>query len=321
MCCNVLLCATYTFPPKMQPGKIIRNLAALAVGFAACASAQLELPPLLPDATQGVYYYQTLTPSRGSGYYHSLLTDGSSLPQGLQFSDTLQGPQISGKPEVFGQFSFTIEVSDVSTPPISQAKQYHLTIHQSGSPPFVFLATVLPDANYGTPYGPQILVTGGIYPYRASYAGGGFGFGFDRNASLISYGDTLPGTYQLLVTVEDSSDQTQQIEQTLTITVTPGITLSPVLLKGAVFQPYSDGIFVTGGGIAPYHFSVASGALPPGVLFDGTTGALSGTPSIPGTYYFRIAVTDSGGLTGAQDYELDIYGLTLYMTMTPPGDG
>jgi hypothetical protein len=310
----------------MQLLKIIGRLGSLAAGFAACVSAQLILPTLLPDATQGSYYYQTLRPCVGSLPYHSLLTDGSTLPEGLQFSDTEYGPQISGTPSVFGQFSFTIEVSDASTPPIRQARQYHLTIHQSGSPPFVFLATTLPDAAYGAPYGPQILVTGGTYPYTAStasyYAANGYGFGFDQNASLISGGQVSasPGTYQILVTMTDSSFPNQQISQTLTITVKPGISLAPVLLTGTVFQPYSDRIFVTGGGTAPYHFSVASGAIPPGVLFDGATGALSGTPAIPGTYSFQIGVTDSTGLTGSQDYVLQITSvrLTALARLTSP---
>jgi uncharacterized membrane protein len=298
---------------------IFARLTALAAAFVASSSAQLVLPTLLPDATQGAHYYQTLTPNAGNSPYHSLLTNGSTLPQGLQFSDTEYGPRISGTPEVFGQFSFTIEVSDASTPPIRQARQYHLTIHDALPHSLVFLATTLPDATYGAPYGPQILVTGGTYPYTASYAGSGYGFSFDRNASLISLGpvSALPGTYQILVTLTDSSSPTQRLDQTLTITVRAGISLAPVLLTGTVLQPYSDRIFVTGGGSAPYHFAVASGALPPGLQLDGTTGALAGTPTIAGTYYFQVAVTDSTGLAGALDYVLEILGLTL--SMTPGG--
>ena len=275
-------------------------------------SAQLVLPAVLPDATQGSYYYETITISSGSSPYHSVLTGGSSLPQGLQFSDTEYGPRISGIPEVFGQFVFTVEVSDASTPPIKQARQYHLTIHDAAPHPLMFLADTLPDAVYGAPYGPQILVTGGTYPYTGSYDAGGFYF--DRNSSLIC-GQVLasPGTYHILVTITDSSVPNQRVSQTLTITVRPGISLDSTLVAGTVFRSYSDRIFVTGGGTAPYHFSVASGALPPGVLLD-ATGALSGTPSIPGTYHFQITVADSSGLTGSQDYSLEIYGLTLAMT-------
>ena len=281
---------------------------------------QLVLPTVMPDANQNSYYSFTLQPNAGNSPYHSFLSDGSTLPDGLQFSDTESGPQISGVPVVFGKFLFTIEVSDGSTPPIRQARQYQLMVHESGSHPFVFLATTLPDATYGAPYGPQILVTGGTYPYTASYAGGGLGFAFDWNASLVS-GQlfALPGTYQLTVDVTDSSIPTQRISQTLPITVRPGISLAPVLLTGKVSQPYSDRVFVSGGGSAPYHFNVASGALPPGLQFDGTTGDLSGTPTIPGTYYFQIGVSDSTGLTGVQDYVLEILGLNLTMTLTPGG--
>ena len=296
--------------------KTIRNLAWLATGFAACSSGQLVLPITLYDATQGSYYYQTLSPSVGSSPYHSSLTNNSTLPQGLQFSDTEYGPRISGTPEVSGQFSFSIEVSDSSNPPLRQAKQYHFTIHEKGSPPFVFLTTTLPDATYGAPYGPQILVTGGTFPYFASGTASNYGFLFDLNTSLASFGPvfTPPGTYQFVVSVADSSVPMQRITQTVTITVKPGISLAPNLLTGTVFQPYSDRIFVTGGGAAPYHFAVATGALPPGMQLDVTTGALSGTPTIPGTYYFQIGVTDSTGLAGSQDYTLGIYGLALSMT-------
>jgi large repetitive protein len=176
----------------------------------------------------------------------------------------------------------------------------------------VFLTTTLPDATFGAPYGPQILVTGGIYPYTAWYTGGGLaGFSFDLNGSLVSsqvY--QFPGTYQLPVIITDSSVSGQRLSYTFTITIKPGIELSPNLLTGAVFQHYSDTIYVVSGGSAPYTFAVASGTLPPGLQLDGTTGALSGTPTIPGTYLFRIAVADSTGLTGAQDYSLDISGLT-----------
>jgi uncharacterized repeat protein (TIGR01451 family) len=177
----------------------------------------------------------------------------------------------------------------------------------------VFLTTTLPDATFGAPYGPQILVTGGIYPYTAWYTGGGLaGFSFDLNGSLVSsqvY--QFPGTYQLPVIITDSSVSGQRLSYTFTITIKPGIELSPNLLTGAVFQHYSDTIYVVSGGSAPYTFAVASGTLPPGLQLDGTTGALSGTPTIPGTYLFRIAVADSTGLTGAQDYSLDISGLRL----------
>src|SRR5205085_2397451 len=183
------------------------------------------------------------------------------------------------------------------------------------SPPFVFLATTLPDATFGAFYGPQILVTGGIYPYRGW--SGRDEFIFDRNSSLVSWGQVFdrPGTYQFPVTMQDSSYPPQKISTTLTITVKPGIFVSPGQLRtGTVFQPYSDRIVVDTGGVAPYQFTLTSGTLPPGLTLNSASGALSGTPSIPGTFSFQIGVTDSTGLAGSQDYSIQILGLALRMT-------
>lgn len=49
------------------------------------------------------------------------------------------------------------------------------------------------------------------------------------------------------------------------------------------------------GGAPPYTFSVASGALPTGWSLNSTTGVLSGTTSMSGTYSFAVVVTDSFG--------------------------
>jgi hypothetical protein len=103
------------------------------------------------------------------------------MPQGLQFLDTGNGAQISGTPQVFGQFSFDVLIIDSSSSPIQDLRHYNLTIHESGSHPFAFVSATLPGATFLSPYGPQILVTGGTYPYHGGFNGNGLGFTFDEN--------------------------------------------------------------------------------------------------------------------------------------------
>ena len=43
----------------------------------------------------------------------------------------------------------------------------------------------------------------------------------------------------------------------------------------------------------PYHWSVYSGELPDGVSLDSATGLISGTPTIAGSYDFKILLTDN----------------------------
>jgi len=56
-------------------------------------------------------------------------------------------------------------------------------------------------------------------------------------------------------------------------------------------QSYSRVLSVSGGS-APYQFSIAEGGLPAGLTLNPTTGSISGTPKISGSYRFAIVVTD-----------------------------
>lgn len=49
------------------------------------------------------------------------------------------------------------------------------------------------------------------------------------------------------------------------------------------------------GGTAPLHWIVATGALPTGLALDGSTGAVTGTPSAQGTFRFTVECSDAWG--------------------------
>jgi signal transduction histidine kinase/sugar lactone lactonase YvrE len=53
-------------------------------------------------------------------------------------------------------------------------------------------------------------------------------------------------------------------------------------------------------------FGTTTGALPPGLSLDGGTGAITGTPTTPGTYTFTIQATDETGATASQSYSLRV---------------
>src|SRR6202158_495000 len=61
---------------------------------------------------------------------------------------------------------------------------------------------------------------------------------------------------------------------------------------GAVSESY-NAVLAVGGGSSPYHFSVKTGALPPGISLDPRTGRFYGTPTAAGTFSFEVIVTDS----------------------------
>lgn len=70
------------------------------------------------------------------------------------------------------------------------------------------------------------------------------------------------------------------------------LTLSGPLPGGTANQIYNAVLSVSGGS-APYHFSVKSGSLPPGLTLNPATGSISGTPASAGSYLFEVIVTDA----------------------------
>lgn len=65
------------------------------------------------------------------------------------------------------------------------------------------------------------------------------------------------------------------------------------------------------GGTPPYHWEIVSGTLPAGLVFDQTTGAISGTPLTTGSVQLRIKVTDMSTTTRSGDPQSFIQNFTF----------
>jgi hypothetical protein len=108
------------------------------------------------------------------------------------------------------------------------------------------------------------------------------------------------------------------------VIICPIITVNPATLpNGTVGTPYNQ-VVSGSGGLAPYTFAVTSGALPTGLLLNGTSGAITGTPTTFGTFNFTITATDSNGCLGSRAYTVVIAAsgcpvITLSPNTLPPG--
>lgn len=74
---------------------------------------------------------------------------------------------------------------------------------------------------------------------------------------------------------------------------------------GTLSVPYSTTLAAQGG-ISPLSWAKTSGTLPTGLTLGAFSGTIAGTPSVAGTYYFEVTVTDGAGLTSAMNYQVVI---------------
>jgi len=81
-------------------------------------------------------------------------------------------------------------------------------------------------------------------------------------------------------------------------------------------QAYSVRLETIAGEVPPYHWAVINGSLPPGLSLNSNTGIISGTPTMTGTYSFRLRVCDSTELDGARCSEPK----DCYIRVTEPGE-
>ena len=95
-----------------------------------------------------------------------------------------------------------------------------------------------------------------------------------------------------------------------TVAVTP--TVYPTLVYadppgGTVSTVYSYQQTVTGGA-TPFVWALASGALPTGITMSTSTGLLSGTPTVSGTFNFTVKVTDASAQIATRPVTIAIIG-------------
>jgi len=104
---------------------------------------------------------------------------------------------------------------------------------------------------------------------------------------------TATGTYTYSM-VCTSAAGSQDASATLTVQAVPPLSITSGSLPGGkVGTAYSTTLAATGG-IAPYSWSVTSGALPPGLSLNASTGVISGTPtSAESNMTLTFQVTDS----------------------------
>ncbi|MFO0799159.1 MAG: Ig-like domain-containing protein [Gemmataceae bacterium] len=159
----------------------------------------------------------------------------------------------------------------------------------------------LPDPVLSTTYNQTITASGGSNTFTFSVSAGALPDGLTLSgAGALTGTPTLSGTYNFTVRATDAFGSTGTRSYTLVVP----LVLSPAgLPNGTQGVAYSQTVTVAGG-VAPYLFSVSTGALPDGLTLDANSGAITGMPSVANTFNFTVTATNGAGRAGSRAYSV-----------------
>ncbi|WP_162249707.1 Ig domain-containing protein [Ensifer sp. Root31] len=270
----------------------------------------------------GTSYNQALSTSGGTGPYTYSLVAGSNLPPGLSLSSS---GIISGTPTGSGPYNFTVRVVDSTTPTANTLdKAYSVLI----APPTIDVTPdALPDGGVGTAYSVQFSASGGTPGYTYTRDSGSLPPGLTLSTSgLLTGTPSAVGSSTFNLKVQDSTTISTGgvhfITQNVTVTVIafPPLSLTPAsgtaLSAGVVGTSYSNASISASGGSGTITYAVTAGALPAGLGINGSTGAITGTPTVGaiGTANFTVTATAATSGSASASYSITVSAPPVVLT-------
>jgi len=266
--------------------------------------------PANSTGTAGSPFSATFTASNTVGA--TTFTTASALPSGITLSS---GGVLSGTPTVVGTFPIVVTATDANGCSGS-GPTYNLVINcqtitvnappnnaaVAGSP---FSATFTASNTIGA----TTFSETGALPSGVSFTSGG----------VLSGTPMQTGSFPIVVTATDSNGCQGSAGYTLVVACQTITVTNPAVNTGTANSPFSQ-TFTASNTIGTTTFSTAS-ALPTGMTLS-TSGVLSGTPTVVGTFPIVVTATDSNGCSGSgPTYNLTISCQTITVNNPPQTTG
>jgi len=199
-----------------------------------------------------------------------------------------------------------------------------------GSVPLTIATAQIPSATLASAYSATLTATGGVVPYGTwVVSSGSLPQGVTLNAAtgVISGSITDPSpkaSYTFTVTVTDNAG-TQSSKAFVLNVVALAISNSSLKTWTQGAGSYSDQL-VSVGGANPITWSISAGQgagtlnPAPGLSINSTTGQITGTPTLAGSYTFTALATDATSKTATQSLTILINPPLAVTTVSPlPG--
>lgn len=299
------------------------SILVLMCGCGSNAPSKLIVVTMNPASPPNIDQGQTLQ-------FTASLTSNTPGNSGGGVTWSISGPGCAGA--ACGTLSKVTSTSATYTAPASVTASLTVTVtatsvdqptQSAKSSPFYVMrppsivTTDLPSATPNYIYGVTLQASGGVQPLNWSLVSGTLPAGMSLNSAGLIYGiPTTGGTSTFTVKVTDSSTapgSTLSTQQTFSLTVVGILTVPTTPLpNGTLGTAYSATLPYTGG-LPPYAWGIYSGSLPSGLVMQQSTGVISGTPTVQGSYSFTVKLYDSSPV---QQYYISA---TFSITINPAG--
>lgn len=274
-------------------------LGALLAGCPHPGDLQITTATLLPGNVDAAYRAQLETEG-GTAPLHFEVSEGD-FPLGLEL-DPDKG-ELHGTPTEAGVLGFTVQATDAGG---ARAKQ-PLLLRVFSNPPPRITTTALRGAVVGRPYSLGLQAVDGKPPFTWSKGTGALLPGLTLEPSGVLDGSaTAVGTSEVELVATDAN--AQQARATFSLAAYLEVTFTPAALPDGTAGAAYDVTFQASGGLPPYRYSLAGGALPDGLALD-AAGHLSGTPTpaTAGTWTCSVQVHDESGQAPSIRYTIVIH--------------
>ncbi len=311
----------FTFQINDSAGNIgIRTAIVHVVPFSLFSSTTL------PNGSVGAPYTQNLLVWDNTSVVSWSVVAGSALPPGLNIA----GNTITGTPNVAGSYSFTLAGQDASGFPVNFTFSLVISTIRITTPEII----------------PQQVITNLPYTFTMTATGGGTktwtATGLPSGLTMSTTGTisgttSTSGTSRITVTVTDGASTYSHVFTLFARFTDPAVPSFAILstqladIRVGVSTSFT---LSPSGGVPPFTWSFAGGAMPPGLaLYSGTSLSqysstqtagltyIQGAPTTPGSYTFDLIATDSLGTQMRRTFTikvttLEILGGTLRTPVT-----